>query len=685
MAAAIAAAVAVYALWIWFRIGGDYPTAVVDDVGVTAAGFLAGVAAVRRGRSPADRMTGWGWMVLGIAMLLNGLAFGQLAYLEVVARTGSASLPATAAVLFDAASAGQIVAVLLLFGQGVGGLRPRLLLDGGIAAGALLLISWYAVLRAAYQASSSLFDMVPSWFGQISDVVTVVLVLSALAHTRRLDPARLLIGAGIGAFACSDTTIAFSLTTGGAWVRLVDVGYFTGLLLLAAATLVDTPPALDHAGATRASWQIALPYVPLMGAGGLVLGRLLTNQPLDVFTEVVIAAMVALLLGRQFLAVAETRALAVRLEETAERWKTASTEREIVIDNAPVGIGRLDAGGRLLTANNTLRRILGHQANAVVGRHLRELVHPDDRLILDADDGSLGGTAGEARFVRGDGTLAWCAYATVAVPGVAGLPDTGIAIVEDVNERRQDAERAAAVQRQLLPHGAPSMVGYELVGTCVPSLNVAGDFYDWVVGEGRVDIMLADVMGKGMGAALVTAALRSALRAAPPALGPGRRLALAADTMALGLEGLFVTIVLARLDLRTGSLRYVDAGHGHCAVRRECGDLVRLETRSMPLGIEASTEFTEGEIGLAPGDSLLLYSDGLVETDAGTLPPESLHPYLVDAVDARELLHRMIATVPSRPADDVTAVVLRRLPLPLPQASEPAPAGVAGFQGAGAP
>src|SRR5262249_34464770 len=154
---------------------------------------------------------------------------------------------------------------------------------------------------------------------------------------------------------------------------------------------------------------------------------------------------------------------------------------------------------------------------------------------------------------------------------------------------------------------APPMLDYELVGTCVPAMNVAGDFYDWVVGEGRVDVMLADVMGKGMGAALVTAALRSALRAAPPALGPSRRLTLAAETMALGLDALSVPISRARLDLRSGRLRYVDAGHGHCAVRRERGDLVRLETRSMPLGVETRTHFAEGEIGLRPGDSLLLY------------------------------------------------------------------------------
>jgi serine phosphatase RsbU (regulator of sigma subunit) len=277
-------------------------------------------------------------------------------------------------------------------------------------------------------------------------------------------------------------------------------------------------------------------------------------------------------------------------------------------------------------------------------------------------DGRAGQLAGEARFRRGDQTTAWCSIATVAVPGAAGGANSFISIVEDVNERRLEADRAAAIQRQLLPRGMPALKGYELVGTCLPAQDVAGDFYDWVVAGGHLDVTVADVMGKGMGAALVMAALRTALRAAPAELGPARRITVAAETMALGLDGLFVTAFQARLDLATGVLRYVDAGHGYCAIRLASGELVHLGTRSLPLGVELGAKFSEGQVRLAPGDSVLMYSDGLVETETGTEPPEALVSELRGAEGAAELLGRLMRRVPARLADDVTVVILRRLP-----------------------
>jgi hypothetical protein len=106
-------------------------------------------------------------------------------------------------------------------------------------------------------------------------------------------------------------------------------------------------------------------------------------------------------------------------------------------------------------------------------------------------------------------------------------------------------------------------------------------------------------------------------------------------------------------------LRYVDAGHGHCALLRAGGDLVRLTTRSLPLSVEQGTRFGEGEVRLEPGDSMLMYSDGLVERGDGTELPEALIPELEGARDAADLLDRL----PARLADDVTVVILRRLPV----------------------
>src|SRR5262249_43472296 len=150
----------------------------------------------------------------------------------------------------------------------------------------------------------------------------------------------------------------------------------------------------------------------------------------------------------------------------------------------------------------------------------------------------------------------------------AGEQSVGtVAILEDITDRKRQAERAVRIQRELWPRTPPLLAGYEVAGECLAAQEVAGDLYDWVLTpDGHLELTLADVMGKGIGAALVMAELRTALRTAPPELGPAAKLALAAGSMTLGMDedGTFVTVFHARLDPATGVVRYVDAGHGYC-------------------------------------------------------------------------------------------------------------------------
>jgi phosphoserine phosphatase RsbU/P len=170
-------------------------------------------------------------------------------------------------------------------------------------------------------------------------------------------------------------------------------------------------------------------------------------------------------------------------------------------------------------------------------------------------------------------------------------------------------------------------------------------------------------MGKGMGAALVIAALRTALRMAPAELGPAARLERAARSMTFGtgMEGLFVTLFHARLEVVTGWLRYVDAGHGYCGIRRAGGGLERLGERSLPLGVELGEGFREGQAWLEPGDMLVVCSDGLVEVGDETIGFEELMGRLEGVERAGEAVERLLGTVAERLTDDATAVVLRRL------------------------
>jgi serine phosphatase RsbU (regulator of sigma subunit) len=184
---------------------------------------------------------------------------------------------------------------------------------------------------------------------------------------------------------------------------------------------------------------------------------------------------------------------------------------------------------------------------------------------------------------------------------------------------------------------------------------------------GQLDLTVADVMGEGAGSALVMATLRTALRTAPHELGPAARVGLAAESLSHGLtdDGLFVKMFHARLDVQSGVLRYLDAGHGHSVVKRANGVIERLVTQSRPLGI-AGEGFSEGELRLEPGDSLVACTDGLLKAGDRNVGLDGLAGDLESAMGAEEMVSRLVDGVRDGQSDDITVVVLRRIPLPSP-------------------
>ncbi|MET0916525.1 MAG: SpoIIE family protein phosphatase, partial [Jiangellaceae bacterium] len=138
-------------------------------------------------------------------------------------------------------------------------------------------------------------------------------------------------------------------------------------------------------------------------------------------------------------------------------------------------------------------------------------------------------------------------------------------LVEKELAMSAELSQAAEVQRQLLPKVPPTVPGYQIAGRCVPAAEVGGDFFDWLtLDDGTPQITLADVMGKGIPAALIAASVRAILRGGSLHNG----LEAAVNQSALGMEpdldetGRFVTLFTARIDQATGTVTYVDAGHG---------------------------------------------------------------------------------------------------------------------------
>lgn len=179
----------------------------------------------------------------------------------------------------------------------------------------------------------------------------------------------------------------------------------------------------------------------------------------------------------------------------------------------------------------------------------------------------------------------------------------------------QELRVARIIQETLLPKEIPSLSGWELAVHWQPAQEVGGDFYDFIqVSDDELGIMIADVTDKGIPAAMVMATTRSLLRSAAENFdSPGAVLARANDLLYPDIPAkMFVTCLYLILNSTTGEVRFANAGHNLPYLRTKDGVLEARAT-GMPLGLMPGMEYEENEITLAPGQRLLLSSDGLVE------------------------------------------------------------------------
>src|SRR5437764_5643020 len=179
----------------------------------------------------------------------------------------------------------------------------------------------------------------------------------------------------------------------------------------------------------------------------------------------------------------------------------------------------------------------------------------------------------------------------------------------------QEMRVARLIQQTLLPKELPALQGWQLAAHYQPARQVGGDFYDFIpLAGGRLGLVVGDVTDKGVPAALVMATTRTLLRATAQRLDPpGQVLEHVNTVLAPDIPpNMFVTCLYAILEPASGHLRYANAGHDLPYQRR--GDtVVELRATGMPLGLLPGMRYEEREATLAPGDSVLFYSDGLVE------------------------------------------------------------------------
>ncbi len=241
----------------------------------------------------------------------------------------------------------------------------------------------------------------------------------------------------------------------------------------------------------------------------------------------------------------------------------------------------------------------------------------------------------------------------------------------------RDAEMQIAkrIQTSLTPVGSKKIPGFEILGVTQPANEVAGDYFDYLdLGDNKYGIFIADAAGHGVAAGLLTAMLKGALSLiADEDKTPERVVGeLNRTVYRLAPRNMFVTACYVMLDKKTGDIDYVTAGHEPLLlIKSRSREVKQLRTSGIALGLQADTSFQSQHTSMADGDTLLLYTDGLVETENtsgdefGISRLESLL-HSTPAKSPQEISELILSEITAHrnkntQADDISMVIIRRV------------------------
>jgi PAS domain S-box-containing protein len=389
--------------------------------------------------------------------------------------------------------------------------------------------------------------------------------------------------------------------------------------------------------------------------------------------------------------------------QRVQRALRASEERfRALFDHAAVGMVQQDSQRRVLRVNPAMCRMLGWPEEVLTNTPLRDLMHPEDfedggRDVARLFAGEIPSFTAERRYRHRDGHYIWGRITASATRDADGKLEHMVSVIEDVSARRhaeaeleqarqRELDVGARIQGSLLVQPPPQrQPGLWLTSFNQASQGVDGDFVEIVgLGDHGVDIVLGDVMGKGVAAALMGAATKMQfsrsmaellLRADPgdPLPTPARIVASVHAAMARSLQSLeaFVTLSYVRLDTRTGRATWVGCGHEEPLLLRADGTITSLANQHPPLGVLDEVDYTQDETAFNVGDALFLASDGAADAllpDGSRFGRERIAGVLQRLGAAGQppgallqLLRAELARCRARVADDLTLAMAVRV------------------------
>jgi serine phosphatase RsbU (regulator of sigma subunit) len=258
---------------------------------------------------------------------------------------------------------------------------------------------------------------------------------------------------------------------------------------------------------------------------------------------------------------------------------------------------------------------------------------------------------------------------------MAAVKITNARLLEAEQEQarvRQELATATRIQRSLLPATPPAIPGYQFQPFLETCYEVGGDLYDFYIAlDGKLYFLLADVSGKGMGAALLMSSLLASARVLYDACAePGILVTRLSSMLHRSTESKdFVTAFVGHLDPPSGRLEYVNAGHPPPFLLAN-GAVRELASTGVPLGVLPEFSYATESVNLAPGELLAVFSDGIPEAQRGDefFQEQRLSRILLDAdrtMSLEDLSRRVIDEVDAFLAgeargDDITLMLLRR-------------------------
>ncbi len=270
--------------------------------------------------------------------------------------------------------------------------------------------------------------------------------------------------------------------------------------------------------------------------------------------------------------------------------------------------------GHSVLIPNVMTDVAFSNRESIVSQDLRTLM----AVPIQTDDAVIGFTYVDSmnalrQFTRDDLNL------LTALAYVAAIRIERQRLAEVEQHRRlitRELEQAAGIQRRLLPANPPTLGGFDLAGYNCACNTVGGDYYDyWLDSSGSLGLVVSDVSGKGMPAALMMMSLQARVRILAEEVDDPSELVRRLNRImtAEGFQNRFVTFFFALLDHETGEMLYCNAGHNPPVLMRDDGSVEFLEGGGPVLGILPKATYESNRCRMHPGDVLTLFSDGVTE------------------------------------------------------------------------